>query len=362
MSSFTYSSMMVAYVPRSLSVPSSHLSRGSFGCFWFRPRRESASKPVPTLTGHLVLGVCKRLVLRDRLLTVPRRCSVRRLFYQLWVRSFHPLWVRSFTRCGSVLLVFISSTTHFVRCLQWTACPRFTAASRSDCPSQTSRHATFACPCSSPVRSSWHSMSRPPWHSMIVTMNFTSSLLHARGPRPSLRLSCARPRVANIVRHSPRRRLRAEGRCCGCVVVPLPPLTPPNFRKLFPPDSPDSLRARSLSLFLLGLVLVVLFSPDSPDSLRARSLSSCWALCWWSVSNSRPRHALVDRPVCVSPSVDRACHQESESFGRLTPSKKPSSASGNGKVKLLLNGYCGEVEDVVGALTPRWSRSSAGSP
>ena len=74
-SSFTFSFMMVVYVPRSSSVPLSHLSHRGGVSFGFRPRREGASQPYWTLSGHLVLGVCQRLVLRDLLLTVPRCCS-----------------------------------------------------------------------------------------------------------------------------------------------------------------------------------------------------------------------------------------------------------------------------------------------
>ena len=82
--------------------------------------------------------------------------------------------------------------------------PRFTAASRSDCPSRSRPLLVRVLL----VRSSWHSMSRSPWHPLVLQHRFTRALVFGELP--------ARPR-AHVPSSSTRwllpRPLSSSARC-----------------------------------------------------------------------------------------------------------------------------------------------------
>ena len=92
--------------------------------------------------------------------------SCRSALFTSWKSAFllHQLLVYSFRSSYHQPPIFVD--------VYWAARPRLTAASRSCCPtfcSHTTLLDRFLL-----VRSSWHFASRPPWHSIAATMNFTT--------------------------------------------------------------------------------------------------------------------------------------------------------------------------------------------
>ena len=199
-SSFMFLSMVVVHVPRSSSTLSSHLSHQSVFTFWFRPRLKGA---VSTLIGHLVLGVCQRLVLHDLLLTVPRRCSDQ-------------LQVRSFTSCRPALLPAVGLFSDllvvkppFCRRLLLAACAHSPMLRAATVP-HYSRHATLLVRAlHEPPAMALH---EPP---VMALSNCHAGfrLLFTRGLRVRPCACLARDCVwqPSFVTH------RVVGRCCGCV-------------------------------------------------------------------------------------------------------------------------------------------------
>ena len=236
--------------PSSVGVPSCHLSHRGVFSFRFRPRRESASQLVPTLTClSRAQNLSASRASRSPLVLPPAICSVAASFTSSrsallsFLSSLSPavgpllffwnLLISSLSRSRSALVFLVIVNHPSSQCLPRTACLHFNAprcSGASPLRHAVTFHNTPRCLSAAvqigarlsetislprvlrvvDARSSWYSMNRPPWRSMAPVSALLPQhvlldefhLLCTRDTRPTLRLPCARPRVATVACHT----------------------------------------------------------------------------------------------------------------------------------------------------------------